>query len=1010
MGSLGPTGLDSLTGARSGGLVELDQLSVAQRFVRDLNQLRQRAGRPSYSTLERLSGHELRRATMSDVLNGNRVNLPDWRFVAVFVVACRTAAEESGLDANELGTVADWKRHWDGASSGVIDARFPGHGYQSFTVKEPIKDLSAVPRTEPTTTADLPAGDPGDRQRPAGGDAARAWPAVWGAVPPRLPDFVGREAWLEALRDALAKDDRAGLVAIQGLFGVGKTQLVVEYAHRYSGEYDLVWWAPCDDAESARGAMADLVFRLGLADASEHPDECDHTGLFDVLRRGQRYERWLLVFDNANDPEAIKDLIPPMSGHVIVTTRSSHWEASGELLELDAFDRQESIEFLRRRMRNFSGISAHRLAAGVADLPVLLEHAVESRMAVDTYLARLETDPLGLLDDQPADYQASIAGVWRMALDQLRADAADALDLVRCLAYFGNDPVPRESLERGSYLVEVSMHAMLRDPFRRIGAIKKLRRAGLLRVGAGTGNFEVHQITQCVVRDMVARSGPAAQERARHDVHLLLAAADPLTPDDPATWRSYDELRGHAAESGITACSHEMVRKFVVNLVRFLNAAGDSRAALDLADGALAHWNADRAGGSTSAADSHLTMRIARADALFAHGRHAEAFQSRQEVLAAMRLDPHRWAAEIVSLDGLSGAFFRITGEFTQAHTADQDSVRACAAEFGRDDPRTFTAVNSLIADLALSGSGADAARAADRVYRDCLAFYSDAAHPTVLAGRNVFGRCLWLCGHYGEAVSVCAEVYAGYNALAAGGILDENHPWRLVHEIDFAIARRDKGLYPADMLTLAHSMQDVRRRCWRTLGADHPQTLAATIVLGSVFRRVSGRAGEAARLLRDAERRYRSTLPEHPYGYACTGFLAALRSAHGSAQLAAESVPAIQDVIERLTDSIGEQHPLTVTAVGALANALARAGDFDTAAKRAQEALAGFQDRLGPDHPHALAFEANTATIASRLGHEPASQDLRARHAAALGPGHQDLVLFARGELIDIDFTPLPL
>src|SRR3984957_20643135 len=116
--------------------MEPGQDSVAQRFVDDLNQLRQRAGQPSYSTLERLRGHQLKRATMSDVLNGNRVNLPDWRFVHGFVVACQAAAAENGLDANELGTVADWKRHWDGAAGGVVDARFPGHGSQSFGRQE----------------------------------------------------------------------------------------------------------------------------------------------------------------------------------------------------------------------------------------------------------------------------------------------------------------------------------------------------------------------------------------------------------------------------------------------------------------------------------------------------------------------------------------------------------------------------------------------------------------------------------------------------------------------------------------------------------------------------------------------------------------------------------------------------------------------------------------------------------------------------------------------------------
>jgi Holliday junction resolvasome RuvABC ATP-dependent DNA helicase subunit len=47
-------------------------------------------------------------------------------------------------------------------------------------------------------------------------------------VPSRLPDFVGREGWLAALGQILARGDRIGLVVIQGLPGVGKTQLAVE--------------------------------------------------------------------------------------------------------------------------------------------------------------------------------------------------------------------------------------------------------------------------------------------------------------------------------------------------------------------------------------------------------------------------------------------------------------------------------------------------------------------------------------------------------------------------------------------------------------------------------------------------------------------------------------------------------------------------------------------------------------------------------------------------------------
>jgi len=953
--------------------VEHGQVSVAQRFVDDLAQLRQLAGRPSYSALERLSGHRLKRATMSDVLNGNRVRLPDWRFVHEFVTACRSAAAETQLDANELGTVADWKRHWDAANGGVIDARFPGHGSQSFGRQEQAPSPGqAAPAL--AAAASQASHDP-DRS-----------PAVWGPVPSRLPDFVGRESWLEALRQALTSDDR--VIAIQGLPGTGKTQLAIEYANRHARDYDLVWWVPCDDRDAAHGAMTDLAARLGVAIAAEGGDERTYAELFDVLRHRERYPRWLLIFDHVSEPEEIRGLLPPLSGDVVVTTRSSRWEASGELLELDVFDRAESIEFLRRRMHGFGLVDAHRLADGVGDLPLLLEHAVESRIPVNTYLARLDSEPLVLLAEQPADYHATIAAVWQAAVDQLRAEPPDALELLRCLAFFGNDPVPRESLERGSYLREISVQGMLRDPFRRVGAIRKLRRAGLLRVRADTGDLEVHRITRCLVRDLIAKPGTAERQRARHDVHLLLAAADPLTPNDPATWRSYDELRGHAAAAGIMACSHEMVRKSVVNLVRYLNAAGDPSAALAMADAALAEWDGDSADAGPGSADERVAMRAARADALFATGAWSAALRLRQQALAAMRLNPERWTTEIIDIEGTSGAHCRITGTFGEALAADRRSVRVHKAEFGDDDPRTFTAVNSLVADLTLAGQVPQAAVMADGVYRDCLEFYSDHGHPAVLAARNVLGRCRWLSGAYAAAADVLTEVHAGYN----GAMLDEDHPWRLVHEIDYAIARRDKGLMPADLEALAADVQQVRRRCWRALGVDHPQTLAATVVLASVLRRIGGRAGEAVNLLAEANRRYQLVLPDHPYGHACGAFLAVVRyqAANGNQRrAAAQAIPVIQGKTSQLADSLGV-HPLSQSALNALANALATAGEVDAAVKHAQEALIGFQDLFTPDHPYARAVAANLELIRSG---PPQPQD-----PSAPAP------------LTEIDFSPLPL
>jgi KaiC/GvpD/RAD55 family RecA-like ATPase len=51
--------------------------------------------------------------------------------------------------------------------------------------------------------------------------------------------------------------------AVHGLGGVGKTELALEFAHRFASDYDIVWWISVEQSTSVTADLAALAEGLG---------------------------------------------------------------------------------------------------------------------------------------------------------------------------------------------------------------------------------------------------------------------------------------------------------------------------------------------------------------------------------------------------------------------------------------------------------------------------------------------------------------------------------------------------------------------------------------------------------------------------------------------------------------------------------------------------------------------------------------------------------------------------
>ena len=89
-------------------------------------------------------------------------------------------------------------------------------------------------------------------------------------VPPRIASFTGRADELDRLDAILMHDKPAavtqaalGRAAVQGMGGVGKSSLAIEYAHRFRGLYAGVCWCPAETRTGLLSALAGLAVTIG---------------------------------------------------------------------------------------------------------------------------------------------------------------------------------------------------------------------------------------------------------------------------------------------------------------------------------------------------------------------------------------------------------------------------------------------------------------------------------------------------------------------------------------------------------------------------------------------------------------------------------------------------------------------------------------------------------------------------------------------------------------------------
>ncbi|WP_053645885.1 FxSxx-COOH system tetratricopeptide repeat protein [Streptomyces sp. XY431] len=753
-----------------------------------------------------------------------------------------------------------------GAGAGVRTAAAAGAGASApppeRTAAGPVPGLVPPARSAPEADPDA---------APLPGRVSGSLPAVWN-VEPRNPEFTGRDTVLADLRRRLGTGSTGGVQALRGVGGVGKTQIAIEYACRFASHYDVVWWIAAEDPALIGEQVAALAVELALAEPGT--DTATAVAVLKAHLRGRN--RWLLVFDNADDRAGVAKWLPGGPGHVLITSRAGGWERIAATVPVDVMERDESVALLRTRRPELSPEDADLLASALADLPLALAQAggflAETATRVGDYLALLDTHATAVLTEgSTGDYRKPLAGAIDLSATRLARLDPLGLAVVRLCAFLAPESVPvhwllafgrstaaRAPQDHGPHTPGGPLAALALADTDPVALHRGVGSA--VRLGLATSTHDgvrLHRLVQAVIRDQL---GADAADVRRHARTVLVQAA-PGDPEDPATWATWARVVPHLLAVDPGGADSPELRDLACDAAWYLTERGDSEASARLAVDLHTRWTA-----ASGPDDRHVL-----------------------------------WAGRCLA------RAHREQGRYEAAHLLYEASMPRSRRALGEDDPQTLRLAHGHAINLRLRGRYEES----QRLQEDTLARYRRLLghdHPHALHSANHLAADLSALGRYEEARELHEETLARYRR-----VLGDDHPDTLRSANHLAADLSALGRYEE----ARELHEETLARCRRAFGEDSPHTLRAADSYGTTLRRL-GRLDEAHRLQRETLARYRRVLgDDHPQ---------TLRTAHNFSETLlargeTDEAHRLQaDALEAVRRVLGADHPETLHAARHLA------------------------------------------------------------------------------------------
>ncbi|KAL2427226.1 hypothetical protein ABEF95_002489 [Exophiala dermatitidis] len=251
------------------------------------------------------------------------------------------------------------------------------------------------------------------------------------------------------------------VLVICGLGGCGKTQFALRYAEDSRLKYWGVFWADASSTETLQSSLASLAITFGKGSTSSSAIHWLSTCL----------KPWLLIFDNADDPDMDLSLYLPPGGNgdILITTRNpgANVYATVGCMKLSGMDPEEAVTLLLRSAFPEPGVNTddpkrRELAQAIAErlgyLPIALAQAgatiAKKIYTLEVYLHHYLGHQRSIIrqrNDYSSVYAETIT-TWEIPFQKIATNKSiasqDAVELVHIFAFLHFESIPERLFRR----------------------------------------------------------------------------------------------------------------------------------------------------------------------------------------------------------------------------------------------------------------------------------------------------------------------------------------------------------------------------------------------------------------------------------------------------------------------------------------------------------------------------------------------------------------------------------